>query len=364
MFFCRACLCLIGVTTAGCDQTTSIKVDIDAPGLTLQSLELAVGWDGKTQHTTSLPPDGGAPKLPGSVLLVLPDMDKLVDVEVQGLAQSGLTLMKSLAVWSHPHEQASLSVTLTQPMIDLATAEDLSQANDLAGADLKLPANADLASSSDLLSPPDLAPHNPLVQMSPIATGGSTLTATLPKASRAGTLLVFAAGFNYGNNPTAPAGWGWTQGDSLYNNASLFSLVNNPGGITSVTLTLPKPAPSPSPVAGVGVLAEFDTFTAADATNWCWDSNQVSSFPCTTTTTTMFDKELALDVVTEIFSPAGSCTLTPSANITTLADNGAAASALHLQFGYQLALPNGMPASATLSSSKSGNWAGVIVTFH
>jgi hypothetical protein len=366
MSLCRVCLCLIGITTAGCESTTSIKVSIDAPGLSLQSLEIAVGWDGKTQQTTKLPPGGGVPALPGSVLLVLPDMDKLVDVEVQAVDDGGLTLTRSSSVQSHSHQQTSLALTLSQPMPDFAFAQDLSQPDDLAGADfagLDLSSNADL-SSNDLQPSPDLGPHNPLVQLGTMTTGGSTLTVTLPKASRAGTLLVFAGAWNYGNNPTPPASWGWWQGDSLYNNASLFYLTNNPGGITSVSATLPKPSPSPSPVASVGLVAELDTFTATDVGVWCWDSNQASSFPCTTTTTTTHDGELALEVVSETLSPSGTCTFSPSANITTLADNGASTTPLHLQFGYQLSLQNGMPASATMSSSKTGTWAGVVVTFH
>jgi hypothetical protein len=369
MFLCRcACLFVLGIAAAGCgDTTTSVKVNIDAPGLTVSSLEIAFGWDGKTERVASLPPMGGSPNLPGSVILVLPDMDKLIEVEVQAVDNTGGMLMQGSSIQSHSHQEVSLSITLAQPVIDLALSQDLSQPQDLAGVDLTPPdlANADFA-STDLRTPPDLGPHNPLVQMGPIATGGATVTATLSKPSRSGTLLVFATAFNYAVNPGAPSNWTGWQADSLYNNVTIVYLpINfNGGGITSVSMTQPKPAPSPSPVVSIGQLAEFDTFTTADADNWCWNSNGVTAFPCTTTTATTHDQELGVNVASEILTSSGSCTFSPSGGFMTIGDNGATVSNLHFQFGYAIGLPNGMPASETVTSSTSGYWAGVVVSFH
>src|SRR5678810_702085 len=141
MALCRACVCLaLGIATAGCNSVTAVRLDIAAPGVEVVALHLDVAWDGTSRVTTGLPKEGGAPKLPGSVLVVLPDMDKQVDITLTAIDSTGSELRQTSSVTVHTHKEAADRMMLPTPAeADLAGAADLSQPivqPDLSGDDL------------------------------------------------------------------------------------------------------------------------------------------------------------------------------------------------------------------------------------
>jgi hypothetical protein len=344
---------------AGCGGNTSIKLELSAPGLTITSLRLDIGWSGKTMHTGFLPPDGSVPKLPGSVLLVLPEIDALVELTVSGTDDQGALLVKTASVQVRPGSITSAAITLEPPLApdlavtDLAGPIDLAaETNDLAGVAL------DLSTIPDLRAPADLAPHDPLVQAGAVATGNATLTATLPGASRAGTLLILAVGFDKDANPNGPNGWLRWVGYSTANSGAIFYLIDNPGGITSAEANVPGAMNS------VGQLSEWDTFTVRDVGGWCWNSNQVTSVTCTTSMNTMFDGDLVVAAYSQRLSTAAVTTLAAGNGFVTLGENNASVAQMHFLFTYGLGRPLGVPISETPTSGSAGTWGGAIVAFH
>jgi len=365
MFFVRVCCALLGLAmAAGCDGGgggggTTLKLDVSASGLSIAALELAVSIEGRPPRTTTLPPGGGAPKLPGAVVLVLPDEDLRIVLALDATDDAGVHHTQTASTTSRAHQQITLTMALApDAVVDLATPPpppDLTTpvVADLAGADL---AGVDLARVADLSPPPaDLAPRDPLVQKGAIATGGNSVTATLPSPSRQGTLLVLSLGFDKGANPSGPNGWTWWIGNSTGNSASLFYLANNPGGVTSASAMLAGAS------ASVGQLTEWDTVTVEDKGVWCWNSNQVSSLTCTTNPTTAAIP-LALSVTGNYLNSAGTVTFTPGAGFTTLDSNGAVSTRLHYHLGYALGLPSATPVTDTVGGG-TGTWAGVLVSF-
>ena len=135
---------------------------------------------------------------------------------------------------SRAHQEVVLPMLLAEGSSSPTAGWDLAT-RDLAANDQALAedlAAADLAAQPDLLPPPDLAPVNPLVQLGAVATGTSTLTMSLPAASRAGTLLVLTMTFDKNADPAVPVGWVRWSAYNTTNNAELFYLVDNPGAIT------------------------------------------------------------------------------------------------------------------------------------
>jgi hypothetical protein len=360
----RAALFCLAVASAGCsDARTSVELLMSAPGLSLTSLNLIVAWGGQTRVTTSLPTGGGRPQLPASVLLLLPDASASVDVTLEGNDETFGALRTESSVMTRPHHQVKLPMVLAaspapdlatadRPAIDLASPEDLSSARDMAVA------------MDDLSTPPDLKP-NPLVQLGAITTGTSTLSASLPGPSRAGTLLVFTMAFDKNADPNGPAGWARYSSFSAQNDAEIWYLANNAGGIVSASATLA------GAINSVGQMSEWSVGANFDVAAYCNSSPMPSPSPCDTATTTGMHNgvdvghtgELALSCFSEYLGSAGTDTIMPSSGWTVVGDNGTSSTKLHYQFSYQLGPTMGMPLREGPSSATSGSWAGAIIAF-
>src|SRR5262245_49789646 len=130
--------CLLAVSMAGCSDRTSVRLDIDAPGLSIASLQLTLAWDGKVALGTQLPQGGGPPKLPGSVVLLVPDVDRTAEVTLTGAETGSSPIITRAPIAIRAHQESRLSMTLS------ATVADLGSPLDLAAADL---ATVDLAAS-------------------------------------------------------------------------------------------------------------------------------------------------------------------------------------------------------------------------
>jgi hypothetical protein len=351
----RAALLLIAV---GCDGRTAIRVDVSGPGLSLTALSLAVGWGGQSRVATPLPPSGGPPTLPGSVLVLLPDTPLDVDVTLSGSDEVAGAVQAHASVTTRPHEQVAVPMTLSaspEPMADLAVAADVAPANDL--SDMSLP--------GDLAALPDLRPY-PLVQLGAITTGTNSLTASLPSASRAGTLVVFTFAFDRNADPSLPAGWSRYSAYSTTHDAEIFYYPNNPGGITSVTATLG------GATTGVGQVSEWQVGPNFDVGAWCQDSvDHPSPSPtCDTSMGTMHNGTnvsqpgWAFSCFSLYLGSAAAVTITPSAGWSVVGENDSTATRLHYQFSVQGNPPVGQPMSELPASSVAGRWAGAFISMY
>jgi hypothetical protein len=234
---------------------------------------------------------------------------------------------------------------------DLATVNDLSIANDL-------------APQTDLLNlaPPDLEAvfrlPGPLVQKGTVATGNSTLTATLPSASRAGTMLVFTLTFDAGAEPPLPSGWLRWSGYSTTNDAEILYRPNNPGGISSQSITLS------SATASVGQLSEWN-FTNSDTGAWYWDTGAVTSpGNRSTVTTTQTGPDFALSCFSVLTTTDQMVTIAPPFGWALFDDNQGSSSKLHYAVHFALSVPTGTTVQEAATSSAAGTWGGAIVTLY
>jgi hypothetical protein len=347
---------------AGCDGRTSLRVGVSAPGLSLQSLSLAVGWSGQARLATPLPPAGGAPTLPGSVLVLLPDTPLSVDVTLTGNDEGLGAIVGHATVMSRPHEEVDVPMVLSaspQPGADMSVPADLS----VAGSDLAV---SDLAAPADLAVPPDLRP-NPQLQLGALTTGTGTLTASLPGPSRAGTLVLFTFAFDHNGDPALPSGWSRYSGFSTTNDAEIFYYANNPGGLTNITVMLTGAANS------VGQMSEWQVGTGFDVGAWCQDSvDQPSPSPtCDTSsgamhngTNVMHAGDVAFSCFSLLLGSAGPVTITPSSGWAVVGDNGTASTRLHYQFSIQGNPPTGLPMSELPAAGSAGRWAGAFVSLY
>jgi hypothetical protein len=117
---------------AGCEpDPTTLRLQIDAaPGLTVQSLRLTIGLGGDGGMSEQLPPAGGAPTLPGTVVVRLPDTEMDLDVALDALITNIGALHLSTIVHIVPHTEAAATMTLGgAPPQDMGTS-------DLAGSDM------------------------------------------------------------------------------------------------------------------------------------------------------------------------------------------------------------------------------------
>jgi hypothetical protein len=361
----RAALLFVGVAAASCsDARTSVELEMSAPGLTLSSLDLIVGWGGQTRITSPLPTSGGQPKLPATVLLLLPDTATTVEVTLDANDETFGAVHAESSVTTRPHHQVKLPMVLTASP---APASDLAAPDLAAPEDLSTAPPADMAMSmDDLTPPPDLKP-NPLVQLGAISTGGSTLSATLPGPSRAGTLLLFTMAFDKNADPNGPAGWARYSSFSGANDAEIWYLANNTGGIINASATLAGATSS------VGQMSEWSVGQTFDVGAYCNVTTPTPSpSPCDTNTSTGMHNgvdvghagELSFTYFSILLGSAGPVTITPGSGWTVVGDNGATSTKLHYQFSYQLAPPTGMPLSEGPSSSVTGSWAGALVSFY
>jgi hypothetical protein len=181
-----------------------------------------------------------------------------------------------------------------------------------------------------------------------------TVTATLPAASQAGTLLVAVIrSGDSGTAFTAPAGWVRANSRNQPNasRTEIWYYANNPGGIASATFGVPKIA--------IAQLSEWRNALAVaplDRTGTLnLNSNQSSATLSTSAATTS-----ANDLVITVFGPEikSPQTYTPGAGWNSLVSdmpNGFASE-------YRLDLPIAV-ASETVTVTTATRWSGVIAAF-
>ncbi len=110
-----------------------MRVDVDAaPGVALASLALDVTLGTGGQKHETLPASGGRPSLPGSALLLLPDVATQVTVVLTGVDGRGATLTASKTIESVPHQEIEVMIVLGAPAGD----GGVDGGTDLAGVDL------------------------------------------------------------------------------------------------------------------------------------------------------------------------------------------------------------------------------------
>ncbi len=372
-------VCAVVASLSGCGNgPTLVRVEINAPGLSVASLVMTVDWSGHSPVSMTIPETGGAPTLPGSVLVELPDESTEISIGLAAIAsvQSGTggdaqTLSMSTVVQSRAHHEVDILMVLGSSldggvpdlaMHDMASHDlavpDLAS-HDLATHDMAVHdmASHDLAHPVDLLPPRDLAFEVPLVQLGPVTDGNSTLTAALNKASGVGTLLVFTMTFDKNADPVGPSGWTRFSGYSTSNDAELWYLANNPGGITTATATLAGADVS------VGQLSEWKSVTTLDQGAWCWQSAATTSLTCTTQPTT-HAAELGLSCFSQLLPSPTPAPIAPGSAWTVLGDDSNKSRKLHYQFSYRVPLPDAMPLFETATSPLAGPWASVVTTFY
>jgi sugar lactone lactonase YvrE len=110
----RAALVSLALVAFGCTPApTTLLCNVAAQGgVTITALEVVVTLGTGAQITRPLPPGGGAPQLPGSVMVILPDMATTVDVGFSAVDSQGAPYSASAMTVSQPHEQVVLSFTL------------------------------------------------------------------------------------------------------------------------------------------------------------------------------------------------------------------------------------------------------------
>src|SRR5437868_15105426 len=104
------------LATFACDQSgTTVRLDLDAPGVTLTSLALDASLASGPHVHRDL-----ATKVPVEVVLLLPDVATLVTVTVSGADAAGETFTLTKTTTSVVHGQVELSFALgpNAPMID------------------------------------------------------------------------------------------------------------------------------------------------------------------------------------------------------------------------------------------------------
>jgi sugar lactone lactonase YvrE len=92
---------------------TTLLVHIAAgPSVTLKSLSIDIKLGGGGEATRALPPSGGTPQLPASVLVILPDTAEKVLVALSATDVGDAPLSAEMLTESDPHHEVSLSLTL------------------------------------------------------------------------------------------------------------------------------------------------------------------------------------------------------------------------------------------------------------
>src|SRR5690349_4217383 len=107
----RRALIAAALCAAGCaEDPTSVLVEVSArPGLTVASLSAQVTLGTGQTMSLALPPGGGAPAIPGQVVIVLSsDAATSVSVSLSGLDGAGCALAATGSVQSKPHDQVPL----------------------------------------------------------------------------------------------------------------------------------------------------------------------------------------------------------------------------------------------------------------
>ena len=183
------------------------------------------------------------------------------------------------------------------------------------------------------------------------------VTATLPAASTAGTLLVATiTSDDTPNRFTAPAGWVQatevqTAGEGR---TGIWYYANNPGGISSVRFAM-----NPATINGVAQVTDWNgVATAAPLDQTGTFATAVATTTATTSTGGAMAQGNELVVTDEGFKIAGGQTFSAGAGWNILAADAANGHASE----YRLDLPAGT-ASETVTTSAATLWANAIATF-
>ena len=228
---------IAGLAGVGCTEgKTSLLLELDGPAaITSVDVKITVGTAGSLQKTLPLGQDGLT--LPGKIVVELPDVATLVNIDLVGHLPSA-TRTAHATVTAQPHVQLRVMLSLADPTdgdlggsVDLGAGGDLpAVAGDLAGTSADLVGtSADLVSPSPDLGSADLNPGKPVPVARLIGNAyysdhsGSTFEfpAGMSKTSFEisttgivdGDLVVFIANIDNGSgtiwpNPIAP---GFTQ---------------------------------------------------------------------------------------------------------------------------------------------------------
>jgi hypothetical protein len=194
-------------------------------------------------------------------------------------------------------------------------------------------------------------------QTGPVTVGFNTVTATLPVASTAGTLLVVTVRETPTNTrSTAPAGWVFATGvnEPTVGRTEIWYRPNNPGGVTNATFTL-----NPNPQAAAAQMTEWRGVAAVAPLNQT-GTRTVSVPNLTATISSGGPLAVAneLVIVADGYLPNNGQTFVPGAGWTSLVNRP--------PFGYsseyRLNLPAGV-ASETVRYTTTTDWSISMATF-
>jgi hypothetical protein len=175
----RAVLVVAGaLAVLGCGEApTTLRVQVGlAPGVTVSALSARVTVGGVAGGYQGLEPS----RVPGDLIVVLPDAAQPVTVAFAGTAGDGASLSALASAQSVPHQEVTVVVQLGEsgnvPDLagqDRATGDLAATLPDLASADLSMTLGTDLSVSFDLApSGADSSPPPRLLFVSPLAQPG------------------------------------------------------------------------------------------------------------------------------------------------------------------------------------------------
>ncbi|HEV3405055.1 MAG TPA: pilus assembly protein TadG-related protein [Candidatus Dormibacteraeota bacterium] len=195
------------------------------------------------------------------------------------------------------------------------------------------------------------------VQTGPVRNGANTVTATLPRGSTAGNLLVVTLRETPTNTPsTGPAGWLFAAGvnDPTVGRTEIWYRPNAPAGITTATFTL-----NPRPQTAFAEMTEWrgvDTVAPLDQVG----TTQVTVPNRNATVSTAGPMGLANELVVtdDAYTANGGQTFTPAAGWTGLVNNPGSGYSSE----FRLNLPAGVASEAVRHSTPT-RWSLAIATF-
>jgi hypothetical protein len=339
---------------SGCNAPTSILVSIDAPAVRVTSLSLGLVLNHGDLRTWQIPEGGGAPQLPGALVVHLPDVAAPVDVTLTAVDELGRSMVRTVTEQIVPHQQVRVDMVLAEDAVDGGVDDGAEPPDFAAPSDLK--GVVDLAPPSDLAKPPVAAVQHSVVGF----TANGTLTLTLSTPSTAGSLLVATLVTGDAGAITAPAGWTLAtetvQGNVAH--AAIFFYANNPGGISNVTFTIVNNTIKGqlSEWSGAAATSPFDqkgNSTASSATSASVSSGVLKS-----------SGEVAITCYCEDLTVSNTLTFTAGSGWTLLGENGSQNNEVHYAADYRLHLSSGAATSETETSTVAGDWAAAVATFH
>jgi hypothetical protein len=136
----RVLFAIILAALSGCTQPTALRVHLDAatqPSALVITVSVTGGHAPVVRALDS-------PRLPGLVVVILPDATETVSISVDGSDVNGARLHGGASMVSVPHSEVAITIDLSPPLPD-------------GGSDLA-PGGADMAKPANDLASPDLAP--------------------------------------------------------------------------------------------------------------------------------------------------------------------------------------------------------------